>query len=257
VRVLCVVHQPDAGPGVFLEPLERRGHELVEWVPAESHVPPEGFGAAIVLGGGMHPDQEDSHPWLRREKAFIEGLLRAEVPTLGVCLGAELVAEAAGAPPRRLPRPEVCWSEVQLTADGARDPVLGGLPSRFTTFEWHSFETPLPSGAAALARRGERVEAFRLGRAWGIQFHAEVTREIVTGWIERYRDDADLRDAGIDPRPLVGETDAHIAASNALGRELCGGFLDAAAAPTGDRVFTPVDVASVGDTWAPPPAEGD
>jgi GMP synthase (glutamine-hydrolysing) len=233
VRVLCVVHQPDAGPGVFAEPLRQRGHELVEWVPADSTTPPEGFGAAIVLGGGMHPDQEELNPWLRQEKTFIAGLLREGTPTLGICLGAELVAEAAGAPPRRMQRPEVGWREVRLTADGASDPVLGRLPSKFTAFEWHSFDTPLPSGAVALAGDGERVEAFRLGSAWAIQFHAEVTREIVNGWIERYRDDADLLSAGIDPRPLrplVEETEVHIGTSTTLGMEVCGQFLDEAAA---------------------------
>jgi GMP synthase (glutamine-hydrolysing) len=229
VRVLVVVHQADAGPGVFSAAVTERGHDLVEWRPAESPSPPESFDAAIVLGGGMHPHQEAEHPWLRDEKALLGDLLGARTPTLGVCLGAELVAEAAGATPRRLERPEVGWSEVALTAVAADDPVLGGLPDRFTAFGWHSFETPLPRGAVALATRGDRVEAFRLGTAWAIQFHAEVTAAIVNGWIERYREDPDLMAAGIDPTPLVEETGARIGASNERGAKLCGRFVDEAA----------------------------
>jgi GMP synthase (glutamine-hydrolysing) len=229
MRVLAVVHQADAGPGVFARPVTERGHELVEWMPAESPSPPAPFDAAIVLGGGMHPHQEAEHPWLRGEKDLIRGLLDAGTPTLGVCLGAELVAEAAGAPPRRMERPEVGWSEVTLTSEAGDDPVIGGLPERFTAFEWHSFETPLPPGAVALATDGERIEVFRLGSAWAIQFHAEVTAEIVNGWIERYHEDPDLVAAGLDPRPLTAETDARIAASNELGAALCGRFVEEAA----------------------------
>lgn len=229
-----MVHQADAGPGVFAEPVRKRGHEVVEWMPAESAFEAGGeLDAAIVLGGGMHPHQEEEHPWLREEKSFIGELLREGTPTLGVCLGAELLAEVAGAPPRRMAVPEVGWREVRLTSEARGDPVLGGLPSRFTAFEWHSFETPLPPGAAALARDGDRIEAFRLGSAWAIQFHAEVTGEIVNGWIERYREDPDLMAAGLDPMPLRAETDARIGPSNELGAELCGRFVDAAAALAG------------------------
>ena len=231
-----MVHQADAGPGVFAAPVTERGHELVEWAPAESASPPEPFDAAIVLGGGMHPHQEDEHPWLRGEKALLRDLLRAGTPTLGVCLGAELLAEAAGAPPRRMERPDVGWRELRLTDAGRVDPVLGGLPERFTAFEWHSFETPLPSGATALARHGQRPEAFRLGSAWAIQFHAEVTAEIANGWIQRYREDPDLRAAGLDPTPLREEMEARIGPSNEVGAELCARFVDLAAglvAPAG------------------------
>lgn len=224
-----VVHQADAGPGVFAAPIEERGHDVVEWTPAESPGPPEGFDAAVVLGGGMHPHQEEEHPWLRGEKALLAGLLRDGTPTLGVCLGAELLAEAAGAPPRRMALPEVGWQAIALTQAGREDAVVGGLPERFTAFEWHSFETPLPAGGVTLAVGGGRVEAFRLGSAWAIQFHAEVTASIVNGWIERYRDDSDLIAAGLDPMPLLQQTEAMIGPSNELGAELCGRFADHAA----------------------------
>jgi GMP synthase-like glutamine amidotransferase len=215
---------------VFAEPVAERGHSLVEWMPAAESLPPEKFDAAIVLGGGMHPHQEEEHPWLRAEKSVLADLLRARLPTLGVCLGAELLAEVAGAPPVRMEEPDVGWRSIDLTPAGREDPVLGGLPERFTAFEWHSFATPLPAGGTTLARGGGRIEAFRLERAWAIQFHAEVTREIVNGWLDRYRDDPDLLRAGLDPTPLLEETDTRIGPSNELGAELCGRFVDHAEA---------------------------
>ena len=174
---------------MFEQPIAERGHELVTWVPADSSAPQEGFDAAIVLGGGMHPDQEDEHPWLRAEKRWLAGLLGAGTPVLGVCLGAELLGEAAGTPARRMEAPDVGWHEVTLTSEGRKDPVVGGLPERFAAFEWHSFETPLPRDATALALGGGRIAGFRLGRAWGVQFHAEITREMLGDWIGSYRDD--------------------------------------------------------------------
>lgn len=229
MRVLAVVHQADAGLGVFATPIAERGHDLVEWTPARSAPPPEPLpAAAIVLGGGMHPDQEDDHPWLRPEKHFLARLLEAGTPTLAVCLGAELLAEVAGAPSRRMPEPVVGWREISLTGEAAADPVLRGLPERFTAFEWHSFETPLPPGAVPLAQDGDRVEAFRLGRAWAIQFHAEVTDAIVNAWIDAYREDPDLVAAGLDAGPLRQETRSRIGSSNEVGAAICGRFLDQA-----------------------------
>lgn len=229
MRVLAVVHQADAGLGVFAGPVAERENELAEWTPSEAP-PPEALpDAAIVLGGGMHPDQEAEHPWLQDEKRFLGRLLEARTPTLGVCLGAELLAEVAGAPSQRMAAPVVGWREIALSGAAAEDPVLGGLPARFTAFEWHSYETPLPAGAVPLAHDGERVEAFRLGRAWAIQFHAEVTDAIVSGWIDRYREDEDLVAAGLDPTPLREETRRRIGRSNEVGAAICGRFLDVAA----------------------------
>jgi GMP synthase (glutamine-hydrolysing) len=117
VRVLTVVHQRDAGPGVFGEAAEAAGHELVEWLPAEGPPPADdGFGAAMVFGGSMHVDQEEANPWLPGEKAFLRELLERGTPAVGVCLGSQLLAEAAGASPRRALRPEIGWHPIELTA---------------------------------------------------------------------------------------------------------------------------------------------
>lgn len=233
VRALAIVHQRDAGPGVFTEALRQPEVKLETWLPAEGQpVPdPTGYDAVLTFGGAMHVDQEESHPWLGAEKALLAELLGAGVPLLGVCLGSQVLAEAAGAEPRRAPRPEIGWHQVELTEDGIRDPVLGGLPRRFEGFQWHSYGAPLPPGAVELARSPECLQAYRIGDlAWGIQFHAEVAATDAQQWVRDYRNDEDAVRIGVDPVALAEETNAKIAAWNEIGTALCERFLAAAAA---------------------------
>ena len=90
-------------------------------------------------------------------------LLECGTPLLGLCLGGQLVAQAAGAEPGRAPRPEIGWHAVELTAEGGDDPLLGPLAPGFEAFQWHSYEFPLPAGAVALARSDVCLQAARIG----------------------------------------------------------------------------------------------
>jgi GMP synthase-like glutamine amidotransferase len=228
MRVLTIVHQADAGAGVFGAQAEADGHELVEWVPAEGAPPSlDGVDAAIVFGGAMNVDQEGEHAWLRQDKELIRELLARRTPLLGVCLGSQLVAEAAGALPRRASRPEIGWHRIELTDAGASDSVLGGLPRSFEGFSWHSYEWPLPEGAAELARSEVCPQAFRLGDApaWGVQFHPEVTREILGRWLDHYDSDGDAVRIGIDPEAIRTESERRIGEWNELGRGIAARFL--------------------------------
>ena len=230
MRALSIEHQRDAGPGVFADTFRDRGAQLDRWLIAEGPPPaqPAGYDAVLTFGGAMHADQEADHPWLGYEKSLLADLIERRVPLLGMCLGSQLVAEAAGAHPRRAPAPEIGWHEVELTPEGADDPVLGGLPARFSAFQWHSYEAPLPPGATALARSPVCLQAFRLdGPAWGIQFHAEVSTEDADYWITDYRSDPDAVRIGLDPEALRAETHAAIAAWNDVGRAMCERFVDA------------------------------
>jgi GMP synthase-like glutamine amidotransferase len=232
VRVLALVHQDDAGPGVFADAVGAAGHELEErsFAMGDPPLAADDYGVAIVLGGGMHVDQEDRHAWLRDEKRWIAALLERETPVLGVCLGSQLVAQAAGGEVAPLERPEIGWPEVRLTEAGAADPVLGGARERFRAFEWHSYGFEPPPGADVLAENGAGPQAYRAGeRTWGIAFHAEVAPETPARWLERYRADDDVRAAGVDPGELRRESEREIGRWNAFGRELCGRFLEEAA----------------------------
>ncbi|MBN1529181.1 MAG: type 1 glutamine amidotransferase [Thermoleophilaceae bacterium] len=234
--VLAIVHQRDAGAGVFGDALRDAGAELIEWVPSESG-PPEvgGLGAALTFGGAMHADQEDANPWLPAEKYLLAELLRRGVPLLGVCLGAQLLSEAAGGAPRRASEPEIGWVEVELTPEGRRDPLTGPLPERFEAFEWHSYEAGPPDGSVILARSAVCVQAYRLAEApaWGIQFHAEVAGADVGGWLDGYDADEDAVRIGLDPEALRAETVPRLDEWNELGRGFAQRFLAEAARHSG------------------------
>jgi GMP synthase-like glutamine amidotransferase len=225
VRVLSIVHQADARTGVFGDVLG----DLVEWMPGSGPPPPlEQFGAVMVFGGAMNVDQEDVHPWLVTEKDLLRELIRRRTPLLGVCLGSQLLAEAAGATPRRAPRPEIGWHRIELTREGAADPLLAPLAPVAEVFGWHSYESPLPPGATALARSPLCLQAFRLGGglpAWGLQFHAEVTRKDLWDWLDGWEADPDAVGTGQDPEAIRAESERRIAAQNELGRELAARFL--------------------------------
>ena len=228
MRVLYVVHQDSAGPGVFAEVAGERGDAVDVWRPAEEAPPAVGaYDAVFVLGGAMHVDQEAEHQWLVPEKAWLSELVDRRVPVLGMCLGSQLLAEAAGASPHPSEEGEVGWHDVELDPGAAGDPLLDALPGRFRAFEWHSYEFPLPPGAVPLARSARCLQAFRLdGPAWGLQFHAEVVRSSIDRWL-------DEDEQGEADRPRVEEeTDRGLADWNELGRGICRRFLAEAEGPT-------------------------
>ena len=188
-----MVHERDAGAGVF--------GDFPTWVPSEGPAPPDtDFDALMIFGGSMHADQNDGHPWLAPEKEFIRRALERGDPILGVCLGSQLLAVAAGAHPHRMTDPEIGWYDIEITEAGAADPVVGPLAPSVELFEWHHYAAPLPPGAVELARTPACVQAFRIeGKpAWGLQFHAEVTRENLSGWLDGW-ENSEAVQTDLDP----------------------------------------------------------
>jgi GMP synthase (glutamine-hydrolysing) len=231
MEVLALVHQDDAPAGTFADVVREHGHSLTVRSFAQGDPPRAGaadrFGAVMIFGGSMQVDQDDRHPWLEDERALVRGLIDAEVPTLGVCLGAQLVAQTAGARVGPAIVPEVGWHPVTLTAVGQDDPLLGAGPHRFTAYQGHSYGFGLPPGAAPLAHgNGDALQAYRVGAAaWGLQFHPEVTWEIVEPWIAKHAARGDVPD---EPA-LREETRVNLPRWQAFGRALCGRFLEVAA----------------------------
>ena len=229
MRVLSVVHDPavTGGGGLFERVVVDRGDHLDRWLVASGDAAPGDpthWDAVMVFGGAMHPDQDAEHPWLGGEVAFIRQALERGVPTIGVCLGSQLIARATGAWVGPADAAEVGWFAVELNDEAAADPVLGVLPRRVEAFQWHYYTFELPPHAIELAASAAARQAFRLGdRAWGIQFHAEVERAMLDSW---FADGASEL-----PKPvaeIAAETDRHLGTWNEQGSALCNAFLDEA-----------------------------
>jgi GMP synthase (glutamine-hydrolysing) len=220
--VLAITHGPSVGPGVFEDAVRTGGHELAVHELPRAGVPVDDADAIVVLGGAMHPDEEERHDWLVPELRYLERQLERGTPLLGVCLGSQLIARAAGARVFLASEPEVGWLPVDVTQAGAADPVVSALPSRFDAFQWHLYTHDLPDGAVELARSPVCTQAFRLGSARGVQFHPEVRAQQVETWLAEDPDDVD------DPAALRAATRERIVAWNELGRRLCSAFLAAA-----------------------------
>jgi GMP synthase-like glutamine amidotransferase len=221
-RVLTIAHPGGGDSGVFAEAAAAERHEIEEWTPALSPAPPRAPGeydALVVLGGEQNVCEQDVYPYLVSELEFISAWIEGERPLLGVCLGAQLLAEAAGGTVVRSAPRELGWYDVELTAAGSDDSVLGFGAPRFSAFEWHDYEAQPPPGATALARSATSLQAFRLGSAWGVQFHPEVTREIVEEWIAESRDGGDDAPAG-----AFADLSSRLQPWMAYGRELFSRF---------------------------------
>jgi GMP synthase (glutamine-hydrolysing) len=218
MRVLAVVHSPDAGPELFEEVLGEDGHELVLWDIRTQGPPPHDVDAVVVFGGDQNVGEEVEHPWLHEEYDALRRWVDVETPLLGVCLGAQTLAHTFGA--RVAPAAETLagFYETQLTEAGAADPVLGVLPRRFEAFNANGYAFEIPPGATALAD-GPVPQAFRLGdRAWAVQFHPEIRRDHVLRWFE---DDSTPR----TPAEIAAELEEKLAGWQQLGRRLCRAFL--------------------------------
>jgi GMP synthase (glutamine-hydrolysing) len=228
VRLLVVEHQDDAGPGVFSEAVAACDARI--WRPVLEPPPSlDDVDAALVLGAAANVHERETHPWIDADVALVAELVERSVPTLGVCLGAQLLATAAGGSVRPARPPEIGWYDVALEPAAADDPVVGGVPSRFESFQWHSYEAVPPPGATVLARSAHALQAFRLKDrpAWGIQFHAEVSDADAAHWIEHYEIDPDAVAMGLDPETLARQTEARMPAWHELGRGLFDRFLAA------------------------------
>ena len=194
---------------------------------------PAGTDAIAVFGGGMNVADAERLPWLDDEIELLRDALEAGVPVLGVCLGAQLLAAAAGAEVRRADRREIGWFDVERTAAGAGDPLLGaaaGALHRLPVALVRRSRCPTArssSPAAPSARRPTRSAS-----AWGVQFHPEVTRTSSTAWIADCRQRSRCGRAGLRRASARTGLPERLAAWNALGRTLFDAWLAAAARVT-------------------------
>jgi GMP synthase (glutamine-hydrolysing) len=196
--VLILQHTPTETSGVLETHLAAAGVpwqyvELFRGTPERLEF--RRFAGLIVLGGSMNAGEVEKYPFLASEPDWIREALDAEIPLLGICLGAQLLAKALGSPVYANPVREIGWHEIELTPAAADDPLLSACGPRQTVFQWHGDTFDLPAGAVHLAHSAVcRNQAFRYGpRAWGLQFHVEIGGELVNDWLEELERQGDAR----------------------------------------------------------------
>ncbi|MBI3650541.1 MAG: type 1 glutamine amidotransferase [Acidobacteria bacterium] len=161
---------------------------LEEWAQARQHTltvtrfyrnepPPDvqSIDALIVLGGPMNIYEEENFPWLLDEKRCIREFIKTAKPVLGICLGAQLIADALGAKVYRNRHKEIGWLPIDLTEAALKLPLFQGVPERFTPFHWHGDTFDLPTDATPLATSAAcKNQAFLYGeQVLALQFHLE------------------------------------------------------------------------------------
>lgn len=207
-RVLVVEHQGDAGLGLIGTRLQEQNVDLYVVGPDTGRPVPEsldGFDGLIVLGGSMGPTDDEQAPWLPATRSLLADAVQQQLPTLGICLGAQLLATATGGHVRTNPvGPEVGLQSVTLDPLAAEDPLLGGLGEELPVVQWHWLEADvLPEGSSVLASSSVcRNQAYRIGaRAWGLQFHPEALGDTAQDWADETAED--LKQLGLSPEQVV------------------------------------------------------
>jgi GMP synthase-like glutamine amidotransferase len=186
VRIHALQHAAIEDLGAIEEWGRERGHQISYTHLYRNEACPEvdAFDWLVVLGGPMSVHEEERYPWLREEKTLIRRAVEVGKTLLGICLGAQLLAEVLGSPVTRNRYEEIGWFPVTLTEDGERSPLFGGFPKTFMALHWHGDTFELPEGCQRVAEsEGCANQAFVYGdRLVGLQFHLEATRQTLQKW---------------------------------------------------------------------------
>lgn len=203
MTVVVLQHVAVEGPGRIAAALDRAGRP---WRTIHLHdgvavpVVPSGIEGLVIMGGPMSVDEVAEHPHLDDEKDLIADCLAADVPVLGICLGAQLLAATLGARVRSGPGLELGWLPVSLTPQAAGDALFADAPPTFDALHWHGDVFDLPAGATHLASSTRtQVQAFRHGTsAYGLLFHLEVDVAQVAAMARAFPQDVDRAAVDVD-----------------------------------------------------------
>ena len=193
MHIVCLTHAIFEGPGLIERWAQVRGHSMETVLLSErGFVHPAEPDFLVVMGGPMNIYQHEEHPYLPEEKRFIRSVIDGDAMVLGVCLGAQLLADVLGGNVYQGEHKEIGWFDTKLTAAGKASAVFGRLPEEFLAFHWHSDTFSIPPEAVLTASSEACVnQAFEydLGRVVGTQFHLERTSDTLGELITACRED--------------------------------------------------------------------
>ncbi len=180
--LLAIQHVPWETPHRILDASQSLVVHTVKPLAGQALPNHDEVAGAVVMGGPMNVDDTDRHPALGAEREWLAEAVRREMPVLGICLGAQLLARALGAEVRPGEKPELGFAPVEVLDPD--DPVLGALAPSTTVLHWHGDVFDLPEGAQPLARSARTEhQAFRRGNAWGVLFHLEADFALLEAWL--------------------------------------------------------------------------
>jgi len=210
--------------------------DLFRHVPRKS--PLREAAALVVMGGPMSVHEVDQYPFLAAEMDWIQEAVERRVPLLGICLGSQLLAKAVGANVYPNQVKEIGWYPLEILPAAADDLLFADCDPTETVFQWHGDTFDLPRGAVLLAQTALcKHQAYRVGPcAWGLQFHIEMTRDMVDGWLNEPSNSAELAQLDyIDPAAIRAATLHEFSKMERLGRRVLSRFAALCARHDQDR----------------------
>jgi GMP synthase-like glutamine amidotransferase len=216
-QALVLQHEDPTPPGLVASWLEQRGAtvEVFRIDLDDRELDPTEHDLIVSLGS-EHAAFDDSKGFVAREASLLRRAVDEDVPVLGLCFGGQMLARVLGAENYRSTTAEIGWLPVR-----SADPEL--VPEG-PWFQWHFDTFTVPPGANVVAETDGGPQAFVAGRSLGLQFHPEVTAEIMDEWVRVYRHELDAD--GVDPDELLEETHRVIERSNEMARQLFDRYLD-------------------------------
>lgn len=190
-------------------------------------LPLQEAAALVVMGGPMGVHEVEQYPFLAAEVNRIGQAVARQLPMLGICLGSQLLAKAMGAKVYPNGVKEIGWYPLELLPVVADDPLFTDCRSTETVFQWHGDTFDLPAGAVRLAQSALcKQQAFRVGPcAWGVQFHIEMTLEMVDCWLSEPGNRGELAQLDyIDPEAIRAATPREFPRMQQFGRRVLSRF---------------------------------
>jgi GMP synthase (glutamine-hydrolysing) len=185
-KLLIITHDESDGFGTLEAFLRCQRFSINTVKFCEGEMPPakaRQFAAIVTIGKSMGAQDKNRYLFLRKEAELLEQAMESNIPILGVCLGAQMIARACGVSTVKATGQDIGWKNVFVTNEGKRDILFQGLPNVLKVFHCHEETFEIPHGGLLLATSsGCPHQAFRYGNAYGLQFHVEITSEILMEW---------------------------------------------------------------------------